>query len=92
MKDTIIIWYDTYNLKTLTMLLYIVYDYSNNYDFILLFSDDKLIAKFLHCCDNSLERTKSTIDLFFCLRADAPEFFTDRDPEDQKIQNILKLM
>uniref|UniRef100_A0A1B6DYJ3 CRAL-TRIO domain-containing protein n=1 Tax=Clastoptera arizonana TaxID=38151 RepID=A0A1B6DYJ3_9HEMI len=54
--------------------------------------DDKIIAKFLHCCDNSLEKTKSTIDLFFCLRADTPEFFCNRDPQDEKIQNIFKLI
>ncbi|KAL1139590.1 hypothetical protein AAG570_006572 [Ranatra chinensis] len=32
------------------------------------------------------------MDLFFCLRADAPEFFSDRDPLHPKIQEIFTMV
>jgi len=54
--------------------------------------DDHLISRFLAVCDNSLERTKRTMDLFFCLRADAPEFFANRDPLQPHIQDIFKMV
>ncbi|XP_073979268.1 alpha-tocopherol transfer protein [Rhodnius prolixus] len=54
--------------------------------------DDHLIERFLTCCDYSLERTKATMDLFFCLRADTPEFFTDRDPLHPRMQEVFNLI
>ncbi|XP_014256783.1 alpha-tocopherol transfer protein-like [Cimex lectularius] len=51
--------------------------------------DDHLIRRFLTCCDHSLEKTKTTMDHFFCLRADTPEFFSDRDPLQPKMQEVF---
>lgn len=53
--------------------------------------DDHLLLRFLHSCDFSLEKTKITIDLFFTLRAGAPEFFSNRDPSHPRLQNALKV-
>lgn len=55
-------------------------------------TDDRLLARFLHCSDGSLERTKATLDLFFTLRANAPEFFSDRDPQALRVQQVFSLM
>ncbi|KAG8292324.1 hypothetical protein J6590_042560 [Homalodisca vitripennis] len=54
--------------------------------------DDGLLRRFVHCCDGSLERTKTALELFFCLRADAPEFFKDRDPAMPRVQNVFNLI
>lgn len=57
-----------------------------------MFTDDHLIERFLTVCDGSLEKTKLTMDLFFSLRADAPEFFCDRDPLSPAMQEVFSLM
>lgn len=54
--------------------------------------DDHLIERFIACCNGSLEKTKLTMDKFFCYRADAPEFFTDRDPLQVKMQEVFHLI
>ncbi|BES87247.1 CRAL/TRIO domain [Nesidiocoris tenuis] len=54
--------------------------------------DDHLIERFLECCGHSLEKTKYTMDLFFCLRAEAPEFFLDRDPLSPTMQAVFSML
>ncbi|KAF6207948.1 hypothetical protein GE061_016397 [Apolygus lucorum] len=52
--------------------------------------NDHLIERFLTICEGSLEKTKSTMDLFFCLKSEAPEFFTDRDPLSPAMQDVFQ--
>lgn len=54
--------------------------------------DDIIIERFLLACRGSLERTKTVMDLFFRLRAEAPEFFTNRDPRQPCVQATLKTL
>ncbi|KAI5641591.1 CRAL/TRIO domain-containing protein [Phthorimaea operculella] len=53
-------------------------------------SDQWLVA-FLRGCKFSLERSKEKFDMYYTLRTVVPEFFANRDPMDNKIQEILKL-
>lgn len=57
---------------------------------IYLSSDDQLIRRFLYSCRHSLERTKKTIDLCFTIRSQAPEIFSNRDPDSKEMENIYK--
>ncbi|KAL4715158.1 hypothetical protein ACJJTC_012205 [Scirpophaga incertulas] len=53
-------------------------------------SDQWLLA-FLRGNKFSLERSKEKLDMYYTLRGLVPEFFSNRDPYDPKIQEILKL-
>lgn len=46
---------------------------------------------FLRGCKFSLERSKEKLDMFYTLRSIVPEFYGNRDPLDNRIQEILKL-
>lgn len=52
--------------------------------------DKALINRFLHTCKDSIEQTKSLIDLFYTIRAQTPEIFSNRDPASAEIQEIFK--
>ncbi|KAB7496405.1 Alpha-tocopherol transfer protein-like [Armadillidium nasatum] len=54
-------------------------------------TDDYFILRFLRGCKFSLEKTKQKIDMHYTLKAMIPEWFQNRDPEDPKIREILKL-
>ncbi|XP_022824632.1 alpha-tocopherol transfer protein-like [Spodoptera litura] len=53
--------------------------------------DDILLLRFLTCCRFSLERAKRTIDLFFTIRANAPDLFCKRDPWSSEIQRVFEI-
>ncbi|KPJ11745.1 Alpha-tocopherol transfer protein-like [Papilio machaon] len=53
-------------------------------------SDQWLVA-FLRGSKFSLERCKEKLDMYYTLRSVVPEFFSNRDPLDPKLQKILKL-
>ncbi|XP_049866600.1 uncharacterized protein LOC126367214 [Pectinophora gossypiella] len=53
-------------------------------------SDQWLVA-FLRGSKFSLERSKEKFDMYYTLKALVPEFFSNRDPLDERIQGILKL-
>ncbi|KAM3959080.1 LOW QUALITY PROTEIN: retinol-binding protein pinta-like [Aphomia sociella] len=53
-------------------------------------SDQWLIA-FLRGSKFSIERSKEKMDMFYTLKSLVPEFFSNRDPLDSRIQEILKL-
>lgn len=52
--------------------------------------DDIMVLRFLHISNYSIEQAKHLIDLFFTLRSQAPEFFANRDPNDEAVQNVFK--
>lgn len=54
--------------------------------FICKFSDE-FVLLFLHSCEFSLEKTKSTIETYFTIRAGVPEFFARRDPKTTDVKN-----
>ncbi|KOB64642.1 hypothetical protein OBRU01_23914 [Operophtera brumata] len=54
--------------------------------------DDKLVVRFLHSNYYNLEKAKSTAELFFSLRAAAPELLTNRDPRSPNLQKVLKII
>ncbi|XP_068620794.1 uncharacterized protein [Battus philenor] len=53
-------------------------------------SDQWLVA-FLRGSKFSLERCKEKLDMYYTMRTVVPEFFSNRDPLDSRIQGILKL-
>lgn len=52
--------------------------------------DDKFLFAFLRGCKFSLERVKEKIDMYYTIRTHVPEFFSNRDPNDPKIQHAMK--
>ncbi|EEB12928.1 protein C20orf121, putative [Pediculus humanus corporis] len=52
--------------------------------------DDGRLMTFLRGCKFSLEKTKRKLDMYFTMRAAIPEFFSNRDPFDPAIQEIMK--
>lgn len=54
-------------------------------------SDDQFLVMFLRGCKYSLERAKTKFDMYYTLRTHVPEIFSDRDPNDARLQEILKL-
>ncbi|KAK3927294.1 Alpha-tocopherol transfer protein-like [Frankliniella fusca] len=54
-------------------------------------TEDQWILTFLRGCKFSLERTKEKIDSYYTFRTLLPEFFTNRDPLQPELQEILKL-
>uniref|UniRef100_A0AAR5QHW1 CRAL/TRIO N-terminal domain-containing protein n=1 Tax=Dendroctonus ponderosae TaxID=77166 RepID=A0AAR5QHW1_DENPD len=49
-----------------------------------------LLNRFLHTCNYSIEQTKNLIELFYTLRSQAPEIFSDRDPASPEILEIFE--
>lgn len=53
--------------------------------------DDQFLVTFLRGCKYSLEKAKKKIEMFYVARTITPEFFTQRDPSDKFIQEIINL-
>lgn len=58
---------------------------------IFIFSADQWLIAFLRGCKFSLERSKEKMDMYYTLKTIVPEFFANRDPLDDRIQEILKI-
>ncbi|CAL4095895.1 unnamed protein product [Meganyctiphanes norvegica] len=54
-------------------------------------TDDWTILRFLRGCKFSLERTKEKMDMFYTCKAACPEWYTNRDPKDPKMREILEM-
>ncbi|CAH1119368.1 unnamed protein product [Phaedon cochleariae] len=54
--------------------------------------DDILLRRFLSAAENSIERAKYLIDLFFTIRSQSPEIFSDRDPNQAGIRAIFQII
>ncbi|XP_055600189.1 alpha-tocopherol transfer protein-like [Uranotaenia lowii] len=54
-------------------------------------TDDQFLVGFLRGCKFSLEKTKEKLDTYYTVKTALPEFFEDRDPCDQKIQEYAQL-
>ncbi|KAJ1525291.1 hypothetical protein ONE63_010114 [Megalurothrips usitatus] len=48
--------------------------------------EDERLERFLYGCKFSLERTKQVLDTYYRVRATTPEFFVDRNPMADEIQ------
>ncbi|CRK86627.1 CLUMA_CG000463, isoform A [Clunio marinus] len=53
--------------------------------------DDQFLVTFLRGCKYSLEKAKKKIEMFYVARTSTPEFFTNRDPTDKYLQEIINL-
>lgn len=53
---------------------------------------DKLLARMLHSCYGSVERTKTTVDNYVTITTHAPEIFGNRAALDQRFQSQMKIM
>lgn len=53
--------------------------------------DDQFLISFLRGCKFSLEKAKKKITMYYIARTSTPEFFTDRDPTDSLVQEIVNL-
>lgn len=51
---------------------------------------DKQLALFLNACDKDLEQAKKVIKLYYEAKKSMPEFFNDRDPTKESIQQCFK--
>lgn len=54
------------------------------------FLGEVLLNRFLHICNYSIEQTKNLMDLFYTLRSQAPEIFSDRDPASPELLEIFE--
>lgn len=54
--------------------------------------EDNLIIRFLRCCNYSLERTKYLLDLYYTLRSQCPEVFSNRDPQDENLKRMFEML
>ncbi|XP_055703505.1 retinol-binding protein pinta-like [Phlebotomus papatasi] len=54
-------------------------------------TDDQFLIAFLRGCKYSLERAKEKIDMYYTIRTAIPEFFVDRDPQNKKLLEVLRL-
>ncbi|RXG56547.1 Alpha-tocopherol transfer protein-like [Armadillidium vulgare] len=54
-------------------------------------TDDWTILRFLRGCKFSLENTKKKLDMFYTCKNLTPEWFSNRDPLDPKMAEILSL-
>lgn len=54
-------------------------------------TDDQFLIAFLRGCKYSLEMSKKKLDMFYTLRTHIPEMISDRDPLNEKLQQIIKL-
>ncbi|XP_013200522.1 alpha-tocopherol transfer protein-like [Amyelois transitella] len=52
---------------------------------------DQWLLAFLRGSKFSLERSKEKLDMYFTLKGLVPEFFGNRDPLEDRIQNMLRL-
>lgn len=52
---------------------------------------DEYVLLFLYACHYSSEKTKTSIENYFTLRANNPAIFDDRDVYSEKIQTLLNL-
>ena len=53
--------------------------------------DDQFLVTFLRGCKYSLEKAKKKMELYYVARTQTPEFFSNRDPTDKFMQEIIKL-
>ncbi|XP_045467502.1 alpha-tocopherol transfer protein-like [Harmonia axyridis] len=51
---------------------------------------DTMLLRFLHTCNYSIEQTKTLIELFYTIRSQAPELFSNRDPTQSALQDCFK--
>lgn len=54
-------------------------------------TEDEHIVCFLRGCKYDTERTKEKIRSFYTMRAEVPEWFSNRDPMLPEIQELLRL-
>ncbi|XP_076254710.1 alpha-tocopherol transfer protein-like isoform X3 [Rhynchophorus ferrugineus] len=52
---------------------------------------DEFIYLFLHACYYSHEKVKSTIEVWFTIRALHPTIFSNRDPAEPKMKNLIDM-
>lgn len=62
----------------------------NKQDYLKSRTDDQFLVTFLRGCKHSLEKTKFKIDKFYSVRTSAPELFSNRDPLDPVIADVIK--
>ncbi|XP_035787700.1 retinol-binding protein pinta-like [Anopheles albimanus] len=53
--------------------------------------DDQFLVAFLRGCKYSLERAKEKIDMFYSVRTAIPELMKNRDPEEPRTLEIIRL-
>jgi hypothetical protein len=58
---------------------------------ILVNPDDQTLITFLRGCKFSLERTKEKLDMYYTVRTNVPEFFKDRNFQNNVLIDFLKL-
>lgn len=51
---------------------------------------DKQLALFFNACNKNIKETRKVIEIYFNARKNAPEHFTDRDPNSASIQQCLQ--
>lgn len=53
--------------------------------------NDQFLVTFLRGCKYSMERAKQKLDMYYTLRTHMPEILVDRDPMNDKLNEIIKL-
>ena len=52
--------------------------------------DSQFLRLFLRGCDYNLDTTKDKLDLFFSVRTNLPAWFSDWDPQEENIKQVMK--
>ncbi|XP_019763835.2 uncharacterized protein LOC109540082 [Dendroctonus ponderosae] len=52
---------------------------------------EEFLYLFLHACYYSHDKTKSAIEAWFTIRANHPNIFSNRDPDEPKMKNLLDM-
>lgn len=52
-------------------------------------TDDQFLVNFLRGCKYSLEKTKEKLDNYYTVKTAIPEFFDNRDPDNESLQNYM---
>lgn len=53
---------------------------------------DEMLALFAHSCYFDVENSKRCMDVYYRLRATVPEFFGNRDPQAEYLQQSLRAL
>lgn len=54
--------------------------------------DEALLRQMIYRCNGSIEKTKSRLEAYFCLRTEFSEFFTGRNPFSRESQTAYQTM
>jgi hypothetical protein len=56
-----------------------------------VYTDDGRLERWIIRCKNSLERTKTSLDMYYALKTAVPDILLDRDPRSQWFRKVVNV-